>query len=181
MSEVHPTIEYRDIPGFPGYRVGSDGGVWSSLNGKYGLRDWWTRLSPGFDRRGSAVYLRVSLRDRGRRKSVSILVHILVLLAFRGPCPDGLETRHLDGDGTNNRLDNLEYSTHQINVADRTRHGTEGIGGCNAAAIFGETDVREMRQAHEGGESITSIATRLGAKYGTVWLIVRRKNWRHVT
>jgi hypothetical protein len=24
-----PPVEYRDVPGFPGYRVGTDGSVWS--------------------------------------------------------------------------------------------------------------------------------------------------------
>lgn len=31
MSDANSTVEYRDIKGFPGYRVGSDGSVWTTL------------------------------------------------------------------------------------------------------------------------------------------------------
>ena len=36
-------------------------------------------------------------------------VHELVLESFRGPCPPGMKAVHLDGDKTNNKLDNLAY------------------------------------------------------------------------
>src|SRR5689334_22814272 len=51
-------------------------------------------------------------------------VHRLVLEAFVGPMPEGLEVRHLDGDSFNNRLDNLAYGTHAENMEDQKRHGT---------------------------------------------------------
>jgi hypothetical protein len=65
-------------------------------------------------------YRRVDLRD-GRRSSQ--FVHQLVLEAFVGPCPEGMEVCHNDGDPTNNRLDNLRYGTRTGNMQDRTRHG----------------------------------------------------------
>lgn len=56
-------------------------------------------------------------------------VHRLVLLAFVGPRPHGLQTRHLDGDRTNNRLSNLVYGTPLENQADKNSHGTH-VRGC---------------------------------------------------
>ena len=50
-------------------------------------------------------------------------VHQLVLLAFVGPCPEGLEVLHRDGDTHNNRLSNLKYGTRKENQADVRRHG----------------------------------------------------------
>lgn len=50
-------------------------------------------------------------------------IHGLVLAAFDGPRPDDLETRHLDGNPTNNRLSNLIYGTGTENQLDRVRHG----------------------------------------------------------
>jgi hypothetical protein len=36
-------------------------------------------------------------------------VHDLVASAFLGPCPVGFKVRHKDGNGFNNKLENLEY------------------------------------------------------------------------
>lgn len=55
-------------------------------------------------------------------------VHYLVLLAFVGPRPDGLEVRHLDGDDLNNVLANLAYGTSGENKADMLRHGRHHFG-----------------------------------------------------
>lgn len=53
-----------------------------------------------------------------------IRVHSLILEAFEGPRPEGLVTRHIDGDKTNNRLSNLKRGTSQENIADAIGHGT---------------------------------------------------------
>lgn len=54
----------------------------------------------------------------------SARVHRLVAAAFHGPCPEGLEVRHLDGVRTNNVPTNLAYGTHAENIRDTVRHGT---------------------------------------------------------
>lgn len=66
-------------------------------------------------------YFRVKVSKRGKAKS--ILVHRAVLEAFVGPCPEGMETRHLDGNPKNNRLDNLVWGTSQQNKLDTARQG----------------------------------------------------------
>lgn len=62
-----------------------------------------------------------SVRLFGRVRSV----HRLVLEAFVGQPPfEGAETRHINGDPTDNRLANLRWGTHAENMADMLRHGT---------------------------------------------------------
>jgi hypothetical protein len=61
---------------------------------------------------------------RGGKRVESRTVHSIVAEAFLGPCPPGLEVRHLDGDSRNARADNLEYGTRGENMLDRVRHGT---------------------------------------------------------
>lgn len=64
----------------------------------------------------------VNLWGEGRRSTCT--VHRLVLEAFVGPRPHGMECRHLDGNKQNNQRDNLVWGTHLENEADKVRHGT---------------------------------------------------------
>ena len=58
------------------------------------------------------------------RVMIDRAVHHLVLEAFVGLRKKGLETRHLDGNPANNRLENLKWGTSLENSADAVRHGT---------------------------------------------------------
>lgn len=71
--------------------------------------------------------------DRGGYKGVTLSandiptirkIHRLVLEAFVGPCPDGMLTRHLNGNPSDNRLSNLKWGTPVENAGDSIRHGT---------------------------------------------------------
>jgi len=55
------------------------------------------------------------------------LVHVLVLTAFVGPCPEGLECCHGDGKPAHNAVGNLRWDTRLANVHDMIRHGTKYI------------------------------------------------------
>lgn len=59
-------------------------------------------------------------------KRMTYSVHKLVMLAFVGPRPDGMQTRHLNGNPADNRYpENLVYGTPEENMKDRDeRHGT---------------------------------------------------------
>lgn len=75
-------------------------------------------LSPATEKSG---YLGVGLRKDG--KCVHKRIHQLVMLAFIGPCPDGLEVCHGPGGPGDNRLSNLRYDTHLANVQESPRPG----------------------------------------------------------
>lgn len=64
-------------------------------------------------------HLQVGVGSNNRR-----YVHHLVMEAFVGPRPIGLEVRHRNGVPSDNRLSNLVYGTHIENAQDMLLHGT---------------------------------------------------------
>lgn len=111
--------EWRPIPGHPEYEVSNQGRVksWRKYNGGPAPRI----RKPVASGRMGHLYVQLATAPC---ESVRRPVHQLVLEAFVGPRPDGMVTRHLDGNPTNNHLDNLAYGTPRENTADMFRHGT---------------------------------------------------------
>lgn len=83
----------------------------------YTVAEKFMSISPNTD-----GYLTVKLTRDGI--STTYYVHDLLLQAFVGPKPEGLEVRHLDDDKGNCRLTNLAYGSHAQNMADSVRNGT---------------------------------------------------------
>lgn len=71
---------------------------------------------------GDRPYLIVGLSNKSIVKQLK--VHRLVLFAFVGLPEIGQEGRHLNGNSTDNRLENLCWGTHSENMLDKVRHGT---------------------------------------------------------
>lgn len=68
-------------------------------------------------------YSQVNLYKNGIRKTYR--VYILLALTFIGPCPKGLEVRHLDDDKSSLELSNLSYGTRKENAKDRIKNGID--------------------------------------------------------
>lgn len=119
MQSTDPEI-WLPIPGFEGHYEVSDHGRIRSLD-RRGLDG--RRLVGRVMRQtmSAAGYRHVNLVRDGAHYTQ--LVHRAVLLAFVGPCPKGMETRHLDNDPANNARTNLEWSTHSTNNRDRVAAG----------------------------------------------------------
>jgi hypothetical protein len=123
-------------------------------------------------------YLAVMLSGRGRRQNA--LVHKLVLEAFEGKCPDGHETRHLDGNRQNNLLTNLAWGTSSDNEKDKVRHGTSQRGEGNAMSSLSTEDVREIISRYNAGESQRALASVYGVHQPQISRIVNGKRWGHL-
>jgi hypothetical protein len=76
----------------------------------------------------SDKYGHVSVRIGVDRKKITASVHRLVLFAFVGPAPEGMECCHNNGIAWDNRIENLRWDTHAANNADRKRHGNYKVG-----------------------------------------------------
>lgn len=109
---------WKDIPGYEGLYQASNMGQVRSLprvvdRGRWGVsRIRGRTLKPG----GNKGYRFVILRRNG--KSETRFIHRLVAETFIGPLPEGLCTRHMDGNPGNNAVSNLEYGTNSENQLD---------------------------------------------------------------
>lgn len=171
---------YETIDRFPAYRIGSDGSVWTRFQksgvprGKRLLGEWKQLKQASV--RG---YKTIALVDvSGSRKSYK--VHRLVLEAFVGSCPEGMQGCHGDGNRQNNSLDNLRWDTAKSNCNDRNLHGSTVRGeACGNSKLTSE-HVVDIRRRLADGEDVMSIAVMYSVTREAIYAIRASKTWRHV-
>ena len=100
-------------------------------------------------------------------------VHRLVLAAFVGPCPPGMECNHLNGIKTDNRVENLEWVTRSENNLHAYRIlGHKVLRGEEHGAVkLREAEVRVIKQAK---------ARKIPAKWLGEWFKVARSTIYHI-
>lgn len=177
MSANDLSVIFVDPPQYPGYRVGRNGSIWSRW--VKGLKPptlgtTWRKLKPSTMLHGHLV---VTLTKNARKT----MVHRVVLLAFVGPCPDGMEGCHNDGNPANNAISNLRYDTHASNMADRRKHGTGQDGERNPQAILTAQFVQVARsEFSQKLANIKQLARRYGVAPATMSDVVNRRSWKHI-
>lgn len=95
-------------------------------------------------------------------------VHLLVLEAFVGPRPEGMQACHNNGNPEDNRLSNLRWDTPKANVADRLKHGTYQFGSRNPSYKWSDEIVEYVRSSKEPAKE---IERRLGMTDSHVYAI----------
>lgn len=111
---------WKPVVGWEGLYEVSDHGRVRSLDrvDRFGRSKPGVMLRPDANRTG---HLRVHLY--GPEGVSRPGVHRIVLEAFVGPCPEGMEGCHNDGNPGNNRVGNLRWDTRSANHFDKMRHG----------------------------------------------------------
>lgn len=104
-------------------------------------------------------------------KSKTMRIHCLVAEVFLGPVPIGMEISHLDGNKKNNRLDNLKYETHAINLA-RSKGKRPKLN---------KYKINLMRIAYEADLfNINELAECLNVSPRNVSYALNFKTWKHI-
>lgn len=112
--------------------------------------------------------------------SKKYLVHRLVLMAFVGPCPFDFQTGHLDGEPSNNFLDNLQWVSAKENKFHQKRHGTWIKGEKCGSVKLSENQVKIIIQRLNRGDTQKSIAKDYGVDRSNVGYIANNKTWKHI-
>ncbi len=167
-------VEVKAIPGFPNYAISQDGRVWSFPRQGSSKLGMWRKLVK--QRKG---YYRVMLHER----SVPYvrLIHRLVLETYVGPCPEGMECRHLNGNPADNRLENLCWGTQTENQQDRFLHGTDSQGEKCGGSKLTLQKVRQIIYEYRTGLfSHKELANQFDISRTTVCQIMNKKRWGHI-
>lgn len=127
--------QWLDVVGFEGlYEVSNHGQVRSVKTGQ--IKKITT------DKKTNRPFLNIWKKN----KQSVIRIHKLVLEAFVGKKPDGMECCHNDGNPFNNHISNLRWDTPKNNHADKVKHGTTNRGErCGTAKLTLE-QVRAIRK-----------------------------------
>lgn len=127
QGELHETDEqWRPVVGYEGYYEVSDHGRVRGVNRTVKARNGFTYRLRGRVLRAAphGPYGHLSVHLRMNRCGRTCAVHRLVLCAFVGLPPDGMECCHNNGVASDNRLTNLRWDTSSANSYDIVRCGT---------------------------------------------------------
>lgn len=111
---------------------------------------------------------------KGRYEQVSInaatvYVHRLVAEAFI-PNPEGKpDVAHNNGNGLDNRVENLRWATESENMADKVLHGTHCRGEKHGGAKLTDAEVMAIRYCRKQGSGVDSLANIFGVSRWTIY------------
>ena len=168
-SDLKPVLGAK-----PGYYVDREGNVYST--NRAGTNGALLKLKPVHNGRGY-THIVIRMAD-GKAKTYQ--VHAIVLDAFVGPKPEGLEARHHNNVRDDNRLDNLSWATRSVNNLDKHAHGTMPIGEKHSQAKLTESQVKELRRKLHKGSTFAAISEEYGITHVTAARIYRGILWSHV-
>jgi hypothetical protein len=156
-------VYFKPIAGWEGlYAAGTDGLIYRMDRGEP------EALSGSPTSKG---YLTVSL-SRGQWETHA--VHKLVCETFYGAAAfDGAQVRHMDGDQTNNRPENLDWGTQEQNWQDRKAHG-RGMGEEHHSAKLTTGMVESIRASDL---SQRKLAAEYGVSQATIWEAKNGETW----
>lgn len=164
---MHTTSDehWQPVPGYDGLWASTLGRIGSTRRGNFQIRR-------GSDHDG---YRRIHLTGPDR-----VFAHVLVALAFRGDRPVGCtDVRHLNGDRSDNRPENLAYGTSRENRADAVRHGTLPVGLANGRATVPDETVRAAVADVRGGMTVKAASLKHGVNAKTLGAWVSGRSRTH--
>lgn len=162
--------QFKEIVDFPNYEVSNQGNV--------------RRIGSSINRKTQEQYkgyIVISIKgSMNIRKTVKI--HRLVAIAFI-PNPDFDKfnmINHIDGDKSNNNVENLEWCDNSMNQKHAFTHNLQtNIGSNNPRSIITEDDVRCIR-ANKYNRSLKELSIEYNLSLSGLKKIYYKYTWKHI-
>lgn len=175
MSKIDLS-NFKDTQKLPDYfMVSPNGEIYSKRSGRLMKQN---KIGNG--------YLGIQTKIGGRKgETYCLRVHREVALAFIPNPENKPQVNHIDGDKTNNKVENLEWVTYSENSIHAVETGlfVSLVGEENGGSKLNEIDVLFIRENFIP-KSRTYGARALGRKFGvnktTIMKIIRRELWKHI-
>ena len=172
MSEI-----WKDIPGFETYYEVSNIGNIRSLR-YHGTTRKKPRVIVGAINLGG---YRKALLYNADQKRFTKNVHVAVLESFSGPRPSPKHhAAHLNGNRTDNRIENLAWVTAKENMRHRDEHNTTLHGVDHHSVKLNPEKVIQIRNLHSQGLSMAELGRMFGVNETSIGKIIKRKTWQRV-
>jgi len=166
---------FKEIPGYDGrYFINEQGQVWSVAKSRL--------MSPQTD--ATHPYPWVLLTKPDKKKQPTTL-YFLMRLTWMSPAPGEIGigrgkwcVNHIDGDKTNNHINNLEWCTNEENLRHAWENNLQSHGENRPNAQFTSEQVREIRLRLIDGEKVKNLAQEFKASLESIKRIQQYATWK---
>lgn len=172
-------------------RLFSDNSYWVTRNGSVITTNWRNAgkvrfVLPAIDKKG---YSRVGLMVSGRL--CTFKVHRLVATAYLPNPHNKPQVNHIDGNKSNNSIENLQWVTGSENMKHAIRSGLVKMcspvnkvpkkGELNGCHKLTEKDVIKIRMEYQPRKvGRRDLANRYGVTESCIKDVVERRSWKHI-
>lgn len=176
MKNIHVKSKlevWKDIKDYEGiYQVSNFGNV-KSLGNEFSRKERFLKLSPQ-----SKGYLTVVLQKNATRKMV--LVHRIVAEHFIGNTESKPQVNHINGDKTDNSIENLEWVSHKENLDHAIKNNLTLKGEENRNSKLKDVDVINIHSLLQKGITIKELSESYNVSYSTIDGIRTNRYWKHL-
>lgn len=159
----------KDIKNYEGlYTISNKGVIRSLYTGKI--------IKQSLNRYG---YYQVRLYKNKMYKNYT--VHRLVAETFIQNIHNAESVNHIDGNKTNNKVENLEWCSPSENFKKACRAGLIAKGNFHGNSIFNEEQVRFIRDAYKSGYSRRRLARVFNTTHDVIDDIISRKSYDNIS
>jgi hypothetical protein len=137
-------------------------------------------LKPNMDDGYYYVSLSIPGPKLGQWKMYTRRIHRIIVEICHGPCPEGMECRHLNDDKTDNTPDNVCWGTHKQNTKDAVKNGKILKGENHGRSTITEVDVKEIRKRYKICKNQSQVAREMKLNGQLVRKVIKRITWKHV-